>query len=136
MDEYQADTLVWAKVKGYSWWPAKIENEQDLPPFALAAKPPKPNHIPIYFFGTREFGWVTSDCLKPYEENYDDLHKKCKTKPFLLALDEIKDKEAWPKKHQYDSFDPDRDAKKKRKSLPAKEEKKETKRRKSMARLL
>ncbi|KAJ3274096.1 hypothetical protein HDV01_003589 [Terramyces sp. JEL0728] len=135
MDEFQADTLVWAKVKGYSWWPAKVETEQDLPPFALAAKPPKPNHIPIYFFGTREFGWVTTDCLKTYQENFDDLHKKCKTKPFLLALDEIKDKNTWPVKHQYDDFDPDQESKekKKRKSLPApKEDKKETKRRKSM----
>ncbi|KAJ3281251.1 hypothetical protein HDU79_010910 [Rhizoclosmatium sp. JEL0117] len=82
--------LVWAKVKGYPWWPGRVEHEDALPQNIVKIKPKQPAtpHVPILFCGTRDYGWMALDCLKLFEPHKDELSKKNKTVAFLNAVKE------------------------------------------------
>ena len=102
--ELEEGEAVWAKIGSYPWWPAKIENEQDLPSFVIKIKPKQP-HYAVYFFGTKEFGWVSRKNLKRLNE--EDFTKKSKSKQFLLAVKEVNDQSLWPAKGYFkNSVDP------------------------------
>ncbi|KAJ2997050.1 hypothetical protein HDV02_005920 [Globomyces sp. JEL0801] len=104
--EYVQDTLLWAKVKGFAWWPAKVEVEADLPAHILKQKPSRVgNGIPVYFFGTREFGWIQPECLKPYKDHYDQFSTKGRTNDFKLAVKEADDPSSWPEKGQFADYE-------------------------------
>ncbi|KAG0338236.1 hypothetical protein BG004_007299, partial [Podila humilis] len=49
---YPVGTVVFAKLKGYPWWPARIEDEEDLP-VNVGSKKPKLRPVwPVFFFGS------------------------------------------------------------------------------------
>merc|ERR1711963_782648 len=55
---------VWAKMKGFSAWPGKV----DMPPDHIKRPPAKTMMHCVFFFGTHDYGWIPETDLKPYEE--------------------------------------------------------------------
>ncbi|KAJ3070684.1 hypothetical protein HDU98_006308, partial [Podochytrium sp. JEL0797] len=90
-----AGCLVWAKVKGYPWWPGRVEHEDALPSNIIGIKPRTSAvpHLPILFCGTRDYGWIAHDQLKLFNDPKvkDEYSKKNKQANFLLALREAND---------------------------------------------
>nr|CAI5830258.1 unnamed protein product [Callosobruchus analis] len=84
------DEFVWAKVKGYSYWPALV-----LSPGPYAVIPEKPvsqsgeNYFWIYFFGTCDYAWVPEKYVKPFKECYDKYATHNKSKLFRVALNDV-----------------------------------------------
>lgn len=80
---YKSGDLVFAKVRGYPPWPARVE--QDPPP---GKKVPK-NKYPILFFGTYETAVLAAKDLFPYDKYKEKYGKQQKRKFFNEGLWEI-----------------------------------------------
>ncbi|KAG0349441.1 hypothetical protein BGZ54_004357, partial [Gamsiella multidivaricata] len=64
---YPVGTTVFAKLKGYPWWPARIESDEDLP-LNVSSKKPKQRPIwPVFFFGSYDYGWFGTSELKSFD---------------------------------------------------------------------
>ncbi|XP_068223821.1 hepatoma-derived growth factor-related protein 2-like isoform X6 [Palaemon carinicauda] len=82
-DQFSPGDKVFAKVKGYPHWPAKVEKFEEDP----SGKPPK--KYPVLFYGTYETAQLKPDDIFPYEENSEKLGKPQKRKGFNEGMWQI-----------------------------------------------
>ncbi|KFM74965.1 putative oxidoreductase GLYR1-like protein, partial [Stegodyphus mimosarum] len=69
--------LVWAKMKGFPAWPARI-----IEPPAKASKPKKAHHY-VYFFGSDNHAWIMDDNIVPHTDSMLEEASNKKRSPAL-----------------------------------------------------
>jgi hypothetical protein len=82
MPEYKTGDLIFAKVKGYPHWPARINKVYD------ETQIPKGKY-PIFFYGTHEIYFLPAKDIVPYHEYKTQYGKPTKRKGFNEGLLEI-----------------------------------------------
>lgn len=90
--KFKLGDLVWAKVKGFNYWPAKIVEKQ------IKYNRKIKNSRCVNFFGSNDFAIVSEDQIKPYEEfreQYSNIPKKSNL--FRQALEKIEEENAMRK---------------------------------------
>ncbi|KAI8339432.1 hypothetical protein BC941DRAFT_420470 [Chlamydoabsidia padenii] len=92
---YPPGTIVFAKLKGYPWWPAKIEDESSVPAKVMKQKTKTKSPIwTVFFFGSRDYGFFGPDSIRPFNKvnvEKDLKAKKFKTKDLEMAVREALD---------------------------------------------
>lgn len=84
---FELNDFVWAKVKGFSYWPAQVCEGNNI----KCARKLK-NPYCVFFFGTNNYGWVGEDSIKPYEDFREQYSKSAKTLGFKNAIAKIEEK--------------------------------------------
>lgn len=82
-DVFKPGDPVFAKVKGYPHWPARVENFEPDPSGKALKK------YPVLFYGTYETATLKPDDIFPYEENVEKFGKAQKRKGFNEGLWQI-----------------------------------------------
>lgn len=83
--------VVWAKVMGFKFWPAKIFDavNDDVVPGWLKL-PPKPAYMLVRFFGTYDMQWVSPNSIETYDKGLTKrFHSKSRSKVFQKAVKEV-----------------------------------------------
>ncbi|KAF7725572.1 hypothetical protein EC973_009527 [Apophysomyces ossiformis] len=88
--QYPAGTTVFAKLKGYPWWPARIEADQDVPAKVLKQRAKTKGPLwTVFFYGSRDYGFFGPDAIRPFDRvnvERDLKAKKFKSKDLELAV--------------------------------------------------
>lgn len=91
---YSIGDVIWAKMRSYPPWPARIAapNETQIKDNnADKSKSARPNYL-VYFFGSNNYAWMPEDTLKPFKEFEEEYKKKTKkTTQFTKGLKAIEE---------------------------------------------
>jgi PWWP domain len=89
--------IVWAKVKGYAWWPALIREPVSVRNSDGDSPSRADRHVQLEFFGTNEVSTLrnSAECIRPFTADSVDpvvaKHKKKRNeKAYALALEECR----------------------------------------------
>ncbi|XP_054718050.1 uncharacterized protein LOC129227498 isoform X3 [Uloborus diversus] len=96
--DFSPGDLVWAKMKGYPPWPAKIME----PPVELKSpgKAKKPQHY-VFFFGSENHAWILDENISYHSEEMLSSVPKKKSSQFQVAIDTIlQESKLQPKKEK------------------------------------
>ncbi|XP_018327426.1 putative oxidoreductase GLYR1 homolog [Agrilus planipennis] len=85
--KFKEGDLVWAKMKGFSPWPGLVAKPNKW----LKKQAKTPGGQCIYFFGTRNYGWVEECNIKPYFVYKEKLTNAYKSASFQGAVQEIEE---------------------------------------------
>lgn len=85
---YGCGDKVFAKVRGYPPWPARVDSIADSSPSNIKYH--------VFFYGTLERGVCRNQDLFPYQENKEKLSKPIKRKDFQRAINQIEGIEPVP----------------------------------------
>ncbi|ORX58273.1 Tudor/PWWP/MBT [Hesseltinella vesiculosa] len=78
-DLYPPGTIVFAKLKGYPWWPAKIEDENRVPDRILKQKTKSKAPLwTVFFFGSKDYGFFGPDSIRPFDKKTVETDLKAK----------------------------------------------------------
>jgi len=86
---YQHGDLVFAKVKGHPFWPARIDcvRLEKCRKKKQKNQPEDQNsYWPIFFYGTHETLWINEADMRPFEANRETLGAACKKPKFKEAM--------------------------------------------------
>merc|ERR1711871_1402374 len=90
-DDFRVGKFVWAKIVGLPWWPAKVVLPQVAPEYVLKFR--QDDRILVYFFGTKDYAWLPTDALRPFQDSKEKfaVERPMKThkKYFEAALREV-----------------------------------------------
>ncbi|GFV62560.1 putative oxidoreductase GLYR1 [Trichonephila clavipes] len=94
---FELGDLVWAKMKNCPFWPAQIVNPPVVNEKALNADKGLPkkkttlkkNHYFVFFYGTRNFSWITHENIVPHSEDIVNKEIKIKSGSYVKAVKEI-----------------------------------------------
>lgn len=86
-DTFKIGDLVWAKMKGFPPWPGRVSD----PPKDSKRTPKKGTSQWIFFFGSKNFGWIENSNIKPYLQFKESLSKANKTQAFIGACAAIEE---------------------------------------------
>jgi len=87
--KFERGRIVWAKLGSYPYWPSKVVTLADAPKSSreqLSSHKNSEDQL-VYFFGSRNYAWVTAALLQDYEEGYDE-YSQVKTKQMKDAIKE------------------------------------------------
>lgn len=93
--DFEIGDLVWAKMKGFPYWPAKIVK---APTPTKSSTPKKAQHY-VYFFGSENHAWILDESILHHSEEMIPSDAKKKSVSLKLAIEQItKEYELAPKK--------------------------------------
>lgn len=83
-EDFQVGEPVWAKMKNYPPWPAKVVD----PPPNIKAPKNKKAHC-VFFFGAGNFAWIPEELITPHTESVLQKFSKKKSAALQNAIDEL-----------------------------------------------
>ncbi|KAG2176240.1 hypothetical protein INT43_005474, partial [Umbelopsis isabellina] len=131
--EYTPGSIVFAKLRGYPWWPARVEDDTKLPSKVKQQKSKTKGPMwTVFFFGSKDYGFFGPDSIRPFDRSAverDLQANKFKTKDLTEAVKQALDptefdkeikklKEAQRKEEEGGSDE--KNAKSKKKAAPTK----------------
>ncbi|XP_050498785.1 zinc finger CW-type PWWP domain protein 1-like isoform X2 [Diabrotica virgifera virgifera] len=72
---YNSGSVVWAKIEGYPWWPAMVEDDPDIEDYYwLEEGILEPTQYHVTFFDKIEVSraWLKTSCIIPFERNINN----------------------------------------------------------------
>ncbi|KAK9890615.1 hypothetical protein WA026_011978 [Henosepilachna vigintioctopunctata] len=74
---YNAGSLVWARLEGFPWWPAIVDDDPDTECYYWLDDEINntPSYYNVTFFDKKEVSraWLKPDAIKPFLENFENL---------------------------------------------------------------
>lgn len=90
LDDAKAAQVVWARVKGYPFWPAQVLNEAAAQKKLGKVAHKKSFDVPVMFFGTLEIAWIGQSDILTFREGVQQGYLiKGKHKNFIKACTQV-----------------------------------------------
>ncbi|CAL1279522.1 unnamed protein product [Larinioides sclopetarius] len=93
--DFEIGDLVWAKMKCFPFWPAKIVRP---PTDVKHPTSKKPQHY-VFFFGTENYAWIPDENIEPHsDEMLQSISNKKKSQIYKSAIEKISEENQFAKK--------------------------------------